>query len=133
MDVEIFCICEHASFSDGKLSIISVFDLIEQDFHNENFPLFYLACKIAYTSAESGKDYYLKLSTVGPDSQIIGSEFQQAFFVKPAGDMEQSSFQFLTKYENLNVSKPGTYTFNLIINSEKIKSTKVYVRGKVQK
>jgi hypothetical protein len=128
MKVDIFCLCDFAqSASEGKMTIVGIFDSL----FSENLPaihgLFAVAIKLKIDPSEIGPKK-IKLMFLGPDQTTIGQDVESTIVIPPTHGSIPMNVQLVTLVPFLRLPQFGEYSVVLQIDEQQVASTPLYLR-----
>ena len=116
MKLEVFCLCDAATVSGGKLNILGIFDVI----YAGQVPVLHAQCAIAirlrFQRIEEG-EHRLKLNVVDEDGHPVMRTLDGNLAVKFGPEDETSTANFIVNLQQLKLEKFGTYSIDMALDS----------------
>jgi len=125
MHVEIFTLCDAATFDRGKLNILGSFDAIRARVFPCNHPMCAVACKIRFDAAEDGK-HVIDLSFSDPDMRPVLDPIRREFEIH-MGDRLSHTHVYIQHYVGFHLERPGEYYFELKVDGDTKSRIPLYV------
>lgn len=128
MKVDIFCLCDFAqSASEGKLTILGIFDSLS----SENLPaihgLFAVAIKMKIDPSEIGPKK-IKLMFLAPDKTTVGQDIESTIVIPSTQGSIPMNVQLVTLVPFLRLPQFGEYSVVLQMDGQQVASTPLYLR-----
>ena len=127
MHVQIAVLCDAATDTGGKLSLLGAFDTIQ----TQQFPAFYPQCAIAlrmqFNSVEEGL-HKLRINFVNEDGKPIIPSMELEVPVAMPSDSHFVTRNLIVNMNNTPFAKPGLYSVDIAVDGRQEASIPLLVR-----
>ncbi len=125
IDVELLALCETATATNNRLSILNTFDTIREKFFPFDFGC-HLAGKITFSPDEpSHHSVHIRLTSKN-NEYLIGFGLQDVVLNPPENIEFSRSFNFVAVLTGLHFKQPGLHYIDLYVNSKLAKRIQIY-------
>ena len=115
MDIQIAILCDAATDTNGKLSILGTFDTI----YTSQLPAVHPQCSIAlrmtFGKVEEGP-HKVKLNFVDEDGKLVMPSIEMPVEIAFPEDVNFISRNFVVNIQQLKFEKPGLYSIDIAID-----------------
>jgi hypothetical protein len=112
--LDIFAICDAASISRGKVSLIGTYDTISSKAFPTIHQFFHAVVKLR---SEGAGSHVLRIDVIDPDGRLVVACDEEKFEMN-----DNDTFHFLWRRAEMEIAKPGDYNVNLVVDSQVISS-----------
>lgn len=127
MKVEVFCLCDAATDTRGKLNILGTFDQI----YAAKIPVVHPACAIAlrmrFDKMEEGS-HKVNLQMVDPDGTPIFQPMEGEVHPRMAPDIGSVAVNLILNFQHVKFEDFADYQINLAIDGQSVASLPLRVR-----
>lgn len=126
MRVEIFALCDAATDTHGKLSLLGTFDTLAA----ASFPTRHVHCAVAlrlrFRRIEEGS-HRVRLQFADEDGRPMVPPLEGQLDVRCRPDADSASANLVLNLQSLPLERPGRYTIDLAIDGREEASLPLYV------
>jgi hypothetical protein len=127
MKIEIFALCDAATDTHGKLSLLGTFDQI----YAPKMPVVHPACAIAlrlrFDKMEEGV-HKVSLQLVNPDGKPVFQAMEGEVQPRMADDIGSVAVNLILNFQNVKFEEFADYQINLAVDGEAMSSLPLRVR-----
>lgn len=127
MDIEIFALCDAATDTYGKLSLLGAFDALMARELPVVHPLCAIALRIRFRRIESG-EHRITLHLIDEDGQMIVPPMDGSIKVNVAPAESSAVANLILQLQNVRFEHAGQYAVNLAIDGRQAGSLPLMVR-----
>jgi hypothetical protein len=127
MRVEILTLCDAATDSQNKLSMLGAFDTITAPAFPVTHPHCAIALRLRFTRIEEG-EHAIRIHVVDEDGELIMPSLDGRLSVELGPGNETASVNFILGIQELPLDRPGTYAVTLAVDGREEASVPLYVK-----
>ena len=128
MNIQVAVLCDAATETNGKLSLLGAFDTI----CTQQLPQCSIALRMKFDSVEEGK-HNLKLNFVDEDGKLVMPSIDIPIEVTVPDDTIFISRNFIINIQQLKFEKPGLYSIDIAMDGRQEGSIPLLVKHMPQK
>ena len=127
MDIEIFALCDAATDTVGKLSILGTFDTITAGALPIIHPHCALAVRMRFSRIEEG-EHKVRINISDADGHLVLPGLEGNMSIKFGPNDSTAVTNFVLNIDRLKFDKPGEYSINLAVDGRQERSLPLFVR-----
>ena len=116
MKLEVFCLCDAATVTGGKLNVLGAFDSL----FATQIPAVHSQCAIAlrmrFTRIEEG-DHRIKITVVDEDGKAVMPALEGKMAVRFGAEDDSTVANFIINIQQLKLEKFGQYSIDLALDA----------------
>lgn len=127
MNIEVFCLCDAATDTGGKLNMLGAFDSIFTGSLPAVHPQCAIALRLRFTRMEEG-EHKICLSVIDADGQRIVPDLDTAIKIAFRGPEESVAANLIMNLQRVKFEKAGDHAVELSIDGRSERSIPLSIR-----
>jgi len=128
MNIETFCICDHAEDNQGKLSVFGIFDTLNLNSTPAIHPHCCLALRVRFQQSEEG-EHTVRIALVNVDGHGNGIRVDGKLEMKIPANVESGASNLVMALNNMPLPAAGTYYWDLVIDGQLVSRLPMFVKS----